>query len=436
MSIVKPVLAFLIRDLKSIFRSPSTLFWVIGYPVLLLLMTVFIWVPPSQPAYTVKVAITTYPEYSENITSMLAGIMENVTINNTSLFKVTIVKNESAGLELLRSGKVDALLVFPSNLWQILSGLAYFNNTSKINDTIKVYVLSSGTKTQIVSSIIQGFLDKFSLEAVRKRLEITAYYAEKYGSQYVPEEYKKQFNLWVNWVKLLGTPLNYTIRDVRPKGLLGAFNNRAAILGWMLIGLIGVQTLFIGLIVSSSSIVEEKENGTLTRIIASPIKPLVLLIAITAGVMISIALSTIAIIVVGLGLGAYIPFNPVNPYHWLSILYIILGILFVIGLGLTIGMFVRRTSAASTISFIIAFPAMFTTGVWWPPKEFLPGFMKTLATYSPLTQALDGARQILVYGATGSEALAPLPYTILAAIVMYAIGVQAFKISLKKNLLQ
>ncbi len=435
MNTIKAVLAFLMRDIKGIFRSPSTMFWIIGYPVLLLLMTVFIWVPPSQPAYTVNVALTTYPEYSENITSMLTSIMENITINNTRLFKVVVVENESEGLELLRSGKVDALLEFPSNLWDILSGKAYANNTSTVNP-VRVYVLSSGTKTQIVSSIIQGFLDRFSLETIKKRLEITAYYAEKYGSQYVPEEYREQFHYWTQWLKTLGTPLNYTLEEVRPKGLLGAFSNRAAILGWMLIGLIGVQTLFSGLIVASSSVVEEKENGTLIRILASPIKPLTLLVATTAGVLVSVALSTIAIIVVGLGLGAYIPFNPLNPYHWLAILYIVLGIFFVIGLGLTIGMFVRRSSAATTISFIIAFPAMFTTGVWWPPKEFLPQPLRLLADYSPLTQALDGARQILVYGASGTQALAPLLYVVLAALIMYGIGVQAFKITLKKNLLQ
>ncbi len=436
MTMLKAILAFIMRDIKSIIRSPSTMFWIIGYPILLLLMTVFIWVSPSQPAYTVNVAITTYPKYSENISSTLASIMENITVSNTRLFNVTIVENESEGLELLRSGKVDALLEFPSNLWEILSGSVYVNNTSSKSNPIKVYVLSSGTKTQIVSSIIQGFLDKFSLETVRKRLEITAYYAEKYGAQYVPEEYREQFRLWTQWLRMLGTPLNYTLEEVRPKGLLEAFSNRAAILGWMLIGLIGVQTLFIGLIVSSSSVVEEKENGTLTRILAAPIKPLTLLVSTTAGVLVSITLSTIAIVLVGLGLGAYIPFNPLNPYHWLSILYIVLGILFVIGLGLTIGMFVRRSSAATTISFIIAFPAMFTTGVWWPPKEYLPEPMKILAEYSPLTQALDGARQILVYGTTGAQALAPLPYVAVAAIAMYAIGIQAFKIALRKNLLQ
>ena len=64
------------------------------------------------------------------------------------------------------------------------------------------------------------------------------------------------------WVMGLANPINTTVEVVRPKNLV----SRADVLGFIVISVIGVEALFSGLAVGATSVVEEKEKGTLHRL--------------------------------------------------------------------------------------------------------------------------------------------------------------------------
>jgi len=174
--------------------------------------------------------------------------------------------------------------------------------------------------------------------------------------------YDEYFNLSMTkpWVLGLASPINTSVEVIKPKNLV----SRADILGFMVISVIGIEALFSGLSVGSTAVVEEKEKGTLRRLPASPITQLELLASKTLSCLAVITLSAIATVAVDLGVGARIHFNALDPASWLAILHLALAAIFFIGVGLIISIIAKTSRTAEAITMAIAFPYMFTPGMW------------------------------------------------------------------------
>ncbi|HDD66166.1 MAG TPA: ABC transporter permease, partial [Nitrososphaeria archaeon] len=190
--------------------------------------------------------------------------------------------------------------------------------------------------------------------------------------------------------------------------------------------------LYSGLTAGSVMAVEEKERGTLRRLLASPATSTDMLVGKTLASLIVLALMSAFMIILGVfGCGAKIIWNPLRVEDWIAGFMIILVAVMMIGLGMLLSLAAKTVRSATNLSVVIGLMLAFMTGVWFP-KWWLPGWMQILADGFPGAWAIDVARSILVYEAELAEVAGRVLEVLVAAIAIYLLGVLAYKKTLRR----
>jgi len=422
--------AFIIKELKLTFRSKASIFWIIAWPAIWLLMTAYVFVPPAagQPM-TLKVGVVNYDVGSTspfNGTTLIQ-ILNESEYKGAKLFQVKVYENETLMLEDIRRGRLDGGFTIPEGFGEnIIFGQA----------RLKVYVGARSLQSaQIAESILRGFIQGLNNGISMRKVNETLRYIEIYSEKYMPKNLtipvagnRSWMDFMRDWMIGLASPINASFQDVKPKAL----TERSSILGWMTFGAIGMSLLYSGLIIGSTMAVREKEAGTLRRILASPATSTDMLVGKTLSGLITLGIMSAIIVILGVyPCGAKIIWSPMNPAHWLAIILLILVSIMVIGIGMILSLIARTTESASNLSVVLGLMLAFIAGIWFP-REMLPAWMRVLADIFPATWAIDGMRSALVYGATAAELMPTFLKVLAAAIISYLIGVFAYRKTLRK----
>ncbi len=410
---LRAILSIAWSDILHMLRVRSVFFWVIVFPILLVLLSAFIWFNPSSTiTYTVGIVDLD----KGNGTQWLLKAFSYARVDNKSLFNIVEYNNTSIALKNLLEDRVDIVIVVPEGFTS--------NLTKGFSSRLKAYISAKNpTKSMIVKSVISSFINEFSKHVVEKKVEVMMHYALSYINTTIGlnETVGKYIRLWF---KSLVEPVNLTVEEVLSKKTRV---DRASLLAWAVVGIIAVESLFIGLIRGAIVIAEELEHNRLYRLLASPISGWELLVGKTIGVLAAVGLSAIPAVSLGILLGARILFNPLSTDSWIAVAMITTATLFFIGLGLILSMFAKSESGATALANALAFTLMFTSGVWWPPKEWLPEPLKTIAYHNPATLAVDTARNILAYGTSVAEQVQYIPIIGVGTILVYVAGVIVYK---------
>ena len=422
--------AFIVKELKLTFRSKASIFWIIAWPAIWLLMTAYVFVPPAtgQPM-TLKVGVVNYDIESTspfNGTTLIQ-ILNESEYRGAELFQVKVYENETPMLEDIRRGRLDGGFTIPKGFGEnIIFGQA----------RLKVYVGARSLQSaQIAESILKGFIQGLNNGISMRKVNETLRYIEIYSEKYMPKNLtipvagnRSWMDFMRDWMIGLASPINASFQDVKPKAL----TERSSILGWMTFGAIGMSLLYSGLIIGSTMAVREKEAGTLRRILASPATSTDMLVGKTLSGLITLGIMSAIIVILGVyPCGAKIIWNPMNPAHWLAIILLILVSIMVIGIGMILSLIARTTESASNLSVVLGLMLAFIAGIWFP-REMLPAWMRVLADIFPATWAIDGMRSALVYGATAAELMPTFLKVLAAAIISYLIGIFAYKKTLRR----
>jgi len=422
--------AFIVKELKLTFRSKASIFWIIAWPAIWLLMTAYVFVPPAtgQPM-TLKVGVVNYDVGSTspfNGTTLIQ-ILNESEYKGAKLFQVKVYENENPMLEDIRRGRLDGGFTIPEGFGEnLIFGQA----------RLKVYVGARSLQSaQIAESILRGFIQGLNNGISMRKVNETLRYIEIYSEKYMPKNLtipvagnRSWLDFIRNWMIGLASPINVSFQDVKPK----AFVERSSILGWYTFGAIGMSLLYSGLIIGSTMAVREKEAGTLRRILASPATSTDMLVGKTLSGLITLGIMSAIIVILGVyPCGAKIIWNPMNPAHWLAIILLILVSIMVIGIGMILSLIARTTESASNLSVVLGLMLAFIAGIWFP-REMLPAWMRVLADIFPATWAIDGMRSALVYGATAAELMPTFLKVLAAATISYLIGIIAYKKTLRR----
>jgi ABC-2 type transport system permease protein len=79
------------------------------------------------------------------------------------------------------------------------------------------------------------------------------------------------------------------------------------------------------------------------------------------------------------------------------ILFIILSVVMILGIGLAIGGWAKNERQAAPLSNIVVFPMMFLSGTFFP-RFLMPEWLQGLTAYLPLTPVIDGLRLLVTEG--------------------------------------
>jgi ABC-type multidrug transport system permease subunit len=164
---------------------------------------------------------------------------------------------------------------------------------------------------------------------------------------------------------------------------------------FLLPSLLPMILMFVSLFLSSTSLVREKNSGTLARVQLSQANPLeycaMKVISYTV-VLIPEAIMLTVIASVVYGTFSVLDFGTwVFVFETLSLL-----MLAFIAIGVVIAIYSESEATAFLASLVVGLPLLFLSGLLFP-FEFMPSSMALLGQASPLTQAVSSMQSVMLY---------------------------------------
>lgn len=185
--------------------------------------------------------------------------------------------------------------------------------------------------------------------------------------------------------------------------------------------------MFIFFIVGaeSSSLLQEREAGTLRRLLAAPIPRW----TVIAGKMVAygllvctqvVVLFTLGKVLFGISLGS-------SPFALVAITILVAFV--AVSLGMLVAAFAKTPKQADNAGMILGFILAGLGGAFptWPPIFRSTGFIGTLAKFTPHAHALEGYYSVMAENATFTQILPQLGFLFLMGMVFFLVAAWRFK---------
>ncbi|MEM0025341.1 MAG: ABC transporter permease [Zestosphaera sp.] len=408
--------ALIVKDLKETFRDKNAVFWMIAWPLIWLVLTAYILIPPGldQPK-SMSLGLINYDVSSSFPVngSVLVRALEEAQYKGVKLFNVKIYEDRAPLIEDIKKGRIDAGIIIPENFGE---------NLTLGQAALEVYVGAKSVQSaQINRYMLEKFIEEFSKVASEEKIT--------WMMKFIPEEYVP-LDIVERFLRGLAKPINATFIEVLPEALI----SREAWIGWYTIGAIGMTMLYSGLNIGSTALLEEKQKGCLRKILASPTTPSELILGKILSGILSLSVISVVIIVFGVFVcKAKIYWNPLRVEHWVvPAMFLVLASLS-LGMGSILSLGVRSVRGASSLSVSLGLILAFLTGIWFP-REWFPEWMRVLAYYSPATWAVDVIRYVIVFEAEPAEVAHYIIGATLTTLVVLFIGIVIYERMLRKYL--
>jgi ABC-2 type transport system permease protein len=309
---------FVIKEFYHIFRDKRTLVVLFGMPVAQLLLFGFVITTDVKDA---KIAILDYSK--DNITRDLSQ-----KILSSGYFKLEDYLFTSTQIEeTFRKGKVKEVIVFEPD---------FANKLNKLG-TAHVQILTDASEAN-TASLLSNYTSAIILD------------------------YVKKINVNVN------TPMQI-IPEVRMM-----FNEQLKGVYMFIPGIMAMILILISALLTSISIVREKELGTMEVLLVSPLRPIQIIVGkVTPYVLLSF-INAVVIIAVGV-------FVFGMPLHGSTLLLLGETTLYII-LSLSLGIFISTTTNSQQIAMMMSMFALML------PTILLSGFIFPIANMPLILQAL------------------------------------------------
>jgi ABC-2 type transport system permease protein len=108
------------------------------------------------------------------------------------------------------------------------------------------------------------------------------------------------------------------------------------------------------------------------------------------------------------------------------VLFIVLSIITILGIGLAIGGWARNEQQSAPLSNIVVFPMLFLSGTFFP-RFLMPEWLQKLSTFLPLTPVIDGIRLIATEGKSLFELGPQLGILAGWIVIVYIIAFNVFR---------
>lgn len=360
------VYVFFKINTRRFFRDKLAIFFTIGFPLIFLF--VFGGLNSGDKDISFNVALINQSDSS----------FAKDFVSSSEKGKILKVNNEVTTLdqakEKMGRSELDAAIVLPKDFGQVKAGSQYPSGEAKI-----IYTQNNQQSAQALSSILDAQFKGINAKFVNNDVPF------KVASEQLNERSLSAFD--------------YTFA-----GLLGF-----AIIG---MGIFGPVNVFP----------ELKKMGILRRLSTTPLRVWQYFLATMIGQavigIISLAIMfAVAIIVFHL--------NVVGNWFEL-IIFLVLGIITILGIGLALGGWAKNERQAAPLSNIIVFPMMFLSGTFFP-RFLMPEWLQNISGLLPLTPIIDGIRLIATEGKHLIDILPQVGLIGLWLVVIYAIAFKVFR---------
>lgn len=186
----------------------------------------------------------------------------------------------------------------------------------------------------------------------------------------------------------------------------------------------GMMAMFatFGMIGGAAVLIQERQSGTLRRLVVMPITKGSILLGKLLGILFT-GLVQMTLLIVVAALFFDVPWGNSPVALALVVLAFALAIT---SLSMMMAALTRTLAQANALSTVIVLSISALGGAWWP-LDIVPGWMQTVGRFSPMSWAMDGFQDIITRG-LGITAVLPEAGVLLAfAAVFLTVGIWQFR---------
>ncbi len=199
-------------------------------------------------------------------------------------------------------------------------------------------------------------------------------------------------------------------------GIISASFPEESVLDYIAPAMIATLALFFSFLLTGISFLRERSQGTLERLMASPVTRLDVVVGYLFGFFLfALAQTSIIIFFTIYVLGA----NFMGEL-WQIFVFQTVIIAGAVTLGIFTSTFARNEFQMVQFIPLIITPQIFLAGILWPVEQ-MPEYLQWLSKMMPLTYAVDGLRDIMLAGANlldvGFELAVLIGFTIVTSIL-------------------
>ncbi len=224
------------------------------------------------------------------------------------------------------------------------------------------------------------------------------------------------------WLVLMGNMMNGLTSNSMAAEMLGIDNY----LSFMTPGIMIMTTLFSG-VFGGISIIWDRRTGFLNKMLAAPISRA----AIPLGKMIAIAIQSVFQIAVIAVIAALFGVKFVTGMTGILFMLVVI-ILFsfgMAGISLSLATVIKSHETLMAVVNFLTLPLMFTSATIFP-KLAMPSWLKVIATWNPLTYAVEPVRTLTMKGWVWPQIIPGLALMLIFAAVMIAVSTRQFSKSI------
>ena len=363
---MKGFFAFVRKEFLHIFRDRRTLLVLIGLPTMLIVLFGF---AISTEIRNVNIGICA-PEGDITVTRLA----DKIDRSSYFTFKGWFGSDEDID-HAMRKGEIDAALMFSDGFSSSLAG-PDGAEISIVTDAVNPN--NASMEVMYLTNIIYGYFREDMQESAE-------------GASIVPN------------LRMLYNPQLKSSYNFVP-------------------GIMGLILLLVCALMTSVSIVKEKETGTMEVLLVSPVKP----IGIVFAKMIPYFVISCMVLVITLLLTIFVLKVPIEgSFFWMilvSMLYIILSL----GIGLLVSSLVKTQIIATLIiGMVFLVPVMMMSGMLYP-IESMPYVFQIIAQIVPAQWYIEAIRKIMIEGVPFVFVLKEVGVLLAMTVVIFTAAVKKF----------
>ena len=198
--------------------------------------------------------------------------------------------------------------------------------------------------------------------------------------------------------------------------LIGLSFPDKSMLNYIAPALLATFVLFFSFLITGISFLRERSQGTMERLMATPVSRLDVALGYLFGLSVFAILQTLIIFFFTI----YVLDVTYQGELWQILVFQLIIIVGSVNLGIFTSTFARNEFQVIQFIPLIIMPQVFLGGMLWPVEQ-MPDYLQWLANALPLTYAVDGLREVMLAGKTLLDVWLDLAvlagYTVITSIL-------------------
>ena len=198
--------------------------------------------------------------------------------------------------------------------------------------------------------------------------------------------------------------------------LIGLSFPDRTLLNYIAPALLATIALFFSFLITGISFLRERSQGTLERLMATPVSRLDIVLGYLLGLSVFTVLQTLIIFFFTI----FVLDVTYQGALWQIMVFQFIIIVGSVNLGIFTSTFARNEFQVIQFIPLIILPQIFLAGILWPVAQ-MPGYLQGLSSIMPLTYAVEGLRDVMLSGKSLTDVWLDLAvlvgFTVLASIL-------------------